>query len=86
MMINLEMEMKELCRSPYNTHSKRSLIRTSHACHRRRAAGRNQQVEGYKHTHTHTHTKSVNDKITPLLNKIKLFISSFHQQSHKQLL
>ena len=32
--------------------TKRSLIRTSHVYHRRRAAGRNQQVEDYKHTHT----------------------------------
>ena len=39
-----------------DTHNKRSLIRTSHVCQRHRAAGRNQQVEGYKHTHTHTHT------------------------------
>ena len=37
-----------------NTHNKRSLIRTFHVCQRLRAAGRNQQVEGYKHTHTHT--------------------------------
>ena len=44
--------MKELGRSPQNTHNKRSLIRTSHVCQRRRAAGRNQQVEEYKHTHT----------------------------------
>ena len=43
---------------PANTHNKRSLIRTSHVCHRRRAAGRNQQVEEYKHTHTHTHTRT----------------------------
>ena len=35
-----------------DTHNKRSLIRTSHVCQRHRAAGRNQQVEGYKHTHT----------------------------------
>ena len=37
-----------------DTHNKRSLILTSHVCQRHRAAGRNQQVEGYKHTHTHT--------------------------------
>ena len=37
-----------------DTHNKRSLIRTSHVCQRHRAAGRNQQVEGYKHTHTTT--------------------------------
>ena len=56
-MIDSEIEMKELGRKhPANTHNKRSLIRTSHVCHRRRAAGRNQQVEEYKHTHTHTHT------------------------------
>ena len=46
--------MKELGRSSQNTHNKRSLIRTSHVCQRRRAAGRNQQVEVYKHTHTET--------------------------------
>ena len=40
--------------APRNTHNKRSLIRTSHICHRCRAAGRNQQVEEYKHTHIHT--------------------------------
>ena len=39
--------------TPNNTHV--LLIRTSHVCHRPRAAGRNQQVEEYKHTHTHTH-------------------------------
>ena len=38
--------------APRNTHNKRSLIRTSHICHRCRAAGRNQQVEEYKHTQT----------------------------------
>ena len=36
-----------------DTHSKRSLIQTSHVCQRLRAAGRNQQVEEYKHAHTH---------------------------------
>ena len=30
----------------------RSLIRTSHVCHRRRTARRYQQMEEYKHTHT----------------------------------
>ena len=30
----------------------RSLVRTSHVCHRRRTARRNQQMEEYKHTHT----------------------------------
>ena len=45
-----------LTESPNNTHNKRSLIRTSHVCNRRREAGRNQQVEEYKQTHTHTHT------------------------------
>ena len=35
-----------------DTHNKRLLIRTSHVCQRLRAAGRNQQVEEYKHTHT----------------------------------
>ena len=51
-MIDSEIDMKELGRKhPTNTHNKRSLIRTSHVCHRRRAAGRNQQVEQYAHTH-----------------------------------
>ena len=45
-----------MAEAPSNTHNKRSLFRTSHVCHRRHTAGRNQQVEEYKHTHTHTHT------------------------------
>ena len=50
-MIDSETEMKGIGRKrPANTHNKRSLIRTSHICHRRRAAGRNQQMEEYKHT------------------------------------
>ena len=62
-MIDLEIEMKQLGRKhPTNTHNKRSLIHTCHVCHRRRAVGRNHQVEQYKytltrtHTHTHAHT------------------------------
>ena len=52
-MIDSEIGMKELARKhPANAHNKRLLIRTSQVCHRRRAAGRNQQVEEYKHTHT----------------------------------
>ena len=35
-----------------DTHNKTSLIRTSRVCQRHHAAGRNQQVEGYKNTHT----------------------------------
>ena len=59
-MIDSEIEMKGLGRKhPGNTYNKRLLIRTSHVCHRRRAAGRNQQVEEYKHTQTHTTTKFV---------------------------
>ena len=51
-MIDSEIEMKGFGRKhTANTHNKTSLIRTSHVCHRRRVAGRNQQVEGYKHTH-----------------------------------
>ena len=46
---------RNLAEVPNNTHNKRLLIRTFHVCHTRRAAGRNQQVEEYKHTHTHTH-------------------------------
>ena len=58
-MIDLEIEMKGLGRKqPVNTHNKRSLIRTSHVCHRRRAARRNQHVEEHKHTHTHVRHKS----------------------------
>ena len=60
-MIDSEIEMKGLGRKhPANTHNKRSLIRISHVCHRRRAAGRNQQVEEYKHTHTHPTIKLSN--------------------------
>ena len=56
-MIDSEIEVKQLGRKhPTNTHNKISLIRTSHVCHRRRAAGRNDQVDEYKQTHTHTHT------------------------------
>ena len=56
-MIDSEIQMKQLGRMHRtNTHNKRSLIRTSHVSHRRHAAGRNHQVEEYKHTHTHTHT------------------------------
>ena len=45
-----------MAEAPNNTHNKRSLIETSHVCHRLHAAGRSQQVGKYKHTHTHTHT------------------------------
>ena len=46
-----------------DTHNKRPLIRTSHVCQRLRAAGRNQQVEGYKHILTHTReSKKVSSK------------------------
>ena len=56
-MIDSEIEMNGLGRKhPANTHNKRSLIQTAHVCHRRRAAGRNRQVEGYKHTYIHTRT------------------------------
>ena len=59
-MIDSEIEMKGLGRKhTANTHNKASLIRISHVCHRRRVAGRNQQVEGYKHTHTHTQSENV---------------------------
>ena len=59
-MIDSEIKIKGLGRKHRaNTHNKRSLIRTSHVYHRRRAAGRNQQVEEYKHTHTRTHTRPV---------------------------
>ena len=59
-MIDSEIEMKELGKlrdkAPRNTYNKRSLIRTSHVCHRRLVSGRSQQAEEYKHKHTHTHT------------------------------
>ena len=58
-MIDSEMEMKGLGREhTANTHSKASLVRASHVCRGRRAAGGDQQVEGYKRTHTHTHAIS----------------------------
>ena len=57
--IDSEIEMKELGRSPQNTHNKRLLIRTSHVCQRLRAAGRNQQVEEYKHTHTRNANQNI---------------------------
>ena len=64
-MIDSEIEMKELGRKhPTNTHSKRLLTRTSHICHRRRAAGRNHQVEEYKHTHTHTYTHTCEQQLS----------------------
>ena len=47
-----------MAEAPRNTHNKRSLIRTSHVCHRRHSAGRDQVVEEYKHTHTHTHART----------------------------
>ena len=54
-MIDSEIEMKWLGRKhTANTHNKTSLIGTSHVCHRRRVAGRNQHT----HTHTHTHTRA----------------------------
>ena len=52
---------------PNNTHNKRSLIRPSHVCHRRRAAGRNQQVEDYKHSYTHTHTHTHTHEATKIV-------------------
>ena len=62
-MIDSEMEWRNLAEARSNTHNKRSLIRTPHICHRRRAAGRNQQVEEYKNTHTRTYTNVSNWKI-----------------------
>ena len=59
-MIDSEIEMKGLGgKHPANTHNKKSLILTSHVCQRRRAAGRNQQVDKFKHAHTHVTTKRV---------------------------
>ena len=78
-MIDSEIEMKGLGRKhPANTHNKRSLIRTSHVCHRHRAAGRNQQVEEYKHKYTHTllllttfTTTVVNTNVQPQFQSVK---------------
>ena len=78
-MIDSEIEIKGLSRKhPANTHNKKSLIRTSHVCHRRRAAGRNQQVEEYKHTHIHTHTHTHTHTYTyPTIdNSVTLFLFS----------
>ena len=72
-MIDSEIEMKELGKlrdkAPRNTHNKRSMIRTSHVCHRRLVGGRSQQAEEDKHKHTHTHTHTHTNAITlePLL-------------------
>ena len=76
-MIDSEIEMKELGKlrdkAPRNTYNKRSLIRTSHVCHRRLVSGRSQQAEEYKHkhkhihTHTHTHTHTNAITLEPLL-------------------
>ena len=57
--------------------TKRSLIQTSHVYHKSRAAGRNQQVEDYKHTHRHQSILSclttifffVNQKINNCIGK-----------------
>ena len=72
-MIDSEIEMKELGKlrdkAPRNTYNKRSLIRTSHVCHRRLVSGRSQQAEEYKHKHTHTHTP-----MQSLLNHGYLFV------------
>ena len=61
-MTDLEWRWRHLAEIPSNTHSKRSLIRTSQVSHRRLAVGRRQQVKEYKHTHTrthaHTHTRT----------------------------
>ena len=47
---------RNLAEAPSNIHNKRSLIRTTHVCHRRLAVGRSQQVKEYKHPHTNAHT------------------------------
>ena len=61
-----------------DTHSKRSLIRTSYICQRLRAAGRNQQVEGYTHTRTHEHAVNVkNNKISNKKRDFEVLVLSF---------
>ena len=82
-MIDSEIEMKELGRKhPTNTHSKRSLIRTSHVCHRRRAAGRNHQAEEYKHTHTTKAETKFSDAIVNSLKKQSRLNSIYWKYSH----
>lgn len=54
-MIDSDMEMKELGRSPCNTHNKRSWIHTSQVYYRRLAVEKSQQVKEYKHKHTQDH-------------------------------
>ena len=69
-MIDSEIEIRNLAEALNNTHKKRSLIRTSYVCHRRCAAGRNQQVEEYKHTHTHLFSKYFKPyRLSGILNK-----------------
>ena len=72
--------MKGLGRKhPTNTHSKRLLIQTSHVCQRRCTAGRNRQVEEYKHKHTpqgylaatDTYTRRYDNIIWDVPNKVK---------------
>ena len=57
-----------------DTHNKRSLIRTSHVCQRLRTAGRNQQVEEYKHTHTQQAVTNATVLCFHLENKHKSFM------------
>ena len=75
-----------------NTHNKRSLIRASQVCQRRRAAGRKQQVEEYKHTHTHTHThtpyisvSSSRKLFVPLNGFSGKFVFNFNPLGHTYL-
>ena len=59
-MIDSEMEMKGLGREhTANTHSKASLVRASHVCRGRRAAGGGANRWRGISTRTHTHTLSV---------------------------
>ena len=78
-MIDSEIEMKGLGRRhPTDTHNKRSLTQTSHVCHRRRAARRNQQVEEYKHKHIH------NISIFIRTAKIVLCLLPVREEKNKQ--
>ena len=72
-MIDSEIEMKKLGRSPSNTHTKMSLIRTSQVCQGRLAGGRSQQVEEYKHTHAHTYTHTHTHTHTHTLTHIQTY-------------
>ena len=70
-MIDSEIEMQNLAEAPRNTHNKRSLIRTSHVCHRRYEYKYTHtytytHIHIHTHTHTHTHTLTQTDTHTQI--------------------